>query len=202
MYKVFIDNKILILAQPSAKDLQYLNFRTMKGENFTGTELINAVKTEQFGLIVFTSSPEKTWSNFCNAFTILEAAGGIVKNGEGSLLMIHRLAKWDLPKGKIEKGESPPEAAVREVCEETGVCDVKIINNLPYEMYHTYTHKTKPILKRTFWYDMHCNSFSGFKIQTEEDITDAKWMTRREIDFALANSYNSVRDLLNKVFAD
>lgn len=202
MYKVFIDNKILILDDSAAKSTHWPSLRVMQKDMFTCAELMNAVKAEQFGLIAITSSLEKAWNNFSTGFTIMEAAGGFVKNRDAKLLMIQRLGKWDLPKGKIEKGESPKEAAVREVCEETGVCDVKIINPEPYEMYHTYTHKSKPILKRTFWYDMYCSGFSGFKIQTEEDITDAKWMNRREVDFALANSYNSIRELLSRTFID
>lgn len=200
MYKVFIDNKILILVEPTTRDKYHSNFGIIEKEIFTFDELISSLNTEQFGLIASTTTLEKTWSNFCNAFNILEAAGGIVKNNQDNLLMIYRLGKWDLPKGKIEKGETPQRAAAREVCEETGVCDIKIINPEPYQMYHTYTYKGKPILKRTFWYNMYCNNFSRFKIQTEEDITDAKWMSRREVDFALSNSYNSIRDLLETAF--
>src|SRR5438552_3388516 len=52
---------------------------------------------------------------------LIEAAGGIVKNTDGAYLFIYRLDKWDLPKGKIEKGEKTKEAAVREVEEECGI---------------------------------------------------------------------------------
>ncbi len=56
----------------------------------------------------------------------LRAAGGVVwRNGAGGLefLIIHRHnpAEWRLPKGKLRPGETPEEAATREVREETGI---------------------------------------------------------------------------------
>lgn len=61
------------------------------------------------------------------AFAAVElAAGGLVwgrGQQEGRLLLIHRphRADWSLPKGKVDAGESPEAAALREVHEETGV---------------------------------------------------------------------------------
>lgn len=52
---------------------------------------------------------------------VVRAAGGVVRRGE-LLAVVHRphRADWTLPKGKLEAGESEPQAAVREVAEETG----------------------------------------------------------------------------------
>ncbi|MEL7002667.1 MAG: NUDIX domain-containing protein, partial [Bacteroidota bacterium] len=49
-----------------------------------------------------------------NKFKIIYAAGGLVKKGQKTL-MIYRLKKWDLPKGKLEDGEKNRIAAQREV---------------------------------------------------------------------------------------
>ena len=57
--------------------------------------------------------------DFQGLYKIIEAAGGVVFNEKNEILMIYRLKTWDLPKGKIEKGETPADAAFREVCEET-----------------------------------------------------------------------------------
>src|SRR5258706_15740265 len=67
------------------------------------------------------------------------AAGGIVlRSGETPLIAVVRLRKrneWVLPKGKLDDGETPREAAVREVVEETGheVSVHEFLGTLVYE---------------------------------------------------------------------
>ena len=52
----------------------------------------------------------------------VEAAGGVVVR-DGKVLLVHRprYDDWTLPKGKLDRGESFEDAALREVEEETGV---------------------------------------------------------------------------------
>jgi 8-oxo-dGTP pyrophosphatase MutT (NUDIX family) len=50
-----------------------------------------------------------------------QSAGGIVVRGDEVLMIRDRYGRWTFPKGHIEQGETPKEAAVREVLEETGV---------------------------------------------------------------------------------
>ncbi|MBK9671561.1 MAG: NUDIX domain-containing protein [Bacteroidetes bacterium] len=79
--------------------------------------------------IRFTSEKEK--QNALNSiYTKIEAAGGIVKNKQGQLLFIFRHGKWDLPKGKIEKGENEQDAALREVEEECGIAELTLQKKL------------------------------------------------------------------------
>ncbi|MHB1528892.1 MAG: NUDIX domain-containing protein [Acidiferrobacteraceae bacterium] len=55
------------------------------------------------------------------------SAGVIVfrETGHEPLCLLLRLyAQWDFPKGEIEAGEEPIEAAIREVCEETTISDL------------------------------------------------------------------------------
>ena len=88
---------------------------------------------------------ESTFREFSNGYTLVEAAGGLVKNNSGEYLFIYRRGKWDLPKGKKDGNETPKETALREVREECGLADLQIIQNLP-ETYHSYPEKGKNIL--------------------------------------------------------
>lgn len=136
------------------------------------------------------------WDKVCKKFTILQAAGGIVKNESGALLFIERLGKWDLPKGKIEKGESVEEGARREVIEECNI--VPVLDAKLGETWHTYEFKGKHILKLTHWYAMHCTNEEAQKVkpQAEEDITQVCWFTPKEVtDTIDQNTYRSIKEI-------
>jgi ADP-ribose pyrophosphatase YjhB (NUDIX family) len=125
-------------------------------------------------------------------YTIIKAAGGLVLK-EGEVLMIWRLKKWDLPKGKLDKGEKEKKAAVREVEEE---CNVKVkLGKKICHTWHTYKQNGRRILKKTYWYKMYCIDDSKMKPQVEENIEDIKWMNEKDLKEALYNTYPSVRDV-------
>lgn len=199
MYKVFINNKPLILT--SGKPVDFFSGPKNKIIEFSGIHQIEEAidilysETATEEVTLFSENEKKLWEIFCSNFIVLEAAGGMVFNERNELLMICRFEKWDLPKGKIEKGESPSSAAKREVCEETGVCDLEIISE-DHATYHTYVHKRKHILKKTFWFKMKCKNFSSFKLQDEEGIKDAQWMNKEQLKEAMKNTYPSIAELL------
>ena len=93
------------------------------------------------------------WARFAQDFKIIHAAGGIVSDENGEILMIFRYGCWDFPKGKVEDGEDWETAALREVQEETGLQDITLQHPLP-NTYHTYILHDMPILKITHWYAM------------------------------------------------
>ena len=127
--------------------------------------------------------------------TVIEAAGGLVKNENRDLLFIYRNDKWDLPKGKIEKGETIREAAVREVEEE---CNI-VVNKLGKKIcktYHVYIYKDEVVLKKTHWYKMKAKGQNKLKPQKEEGITDVRWFKPNDIDAILANTFPSILDVL------
>ncbi|TCJ18996.1 NUDIX domain-containing protein [Flaviaesturariibacter flavus] len=105
----------------------------------------------------------------------LQTGGGLVENQSGQLLLIRRLEHWDLPKGKLDEGESPADAALREVEEETGVNPLSLVGPLVVT-YHTYMHKGKEVLKENHWFLMRTAYDGPLKPQTEEDITDCIWL--------------------------
>jgi len=127
---------------------------------------------------------------------MIEAAGGLVFNKDGHILMIFRNGKWDLPKGKLEEGENKKQCAKREVEEECGIVGLDIIDKL-LETYHTYNLQGKEILKRTYWYKMNTD-FDGKLIpQIEEEITKVSWVDKDQISEKLKNSYRNISDLIN-----
>ena len=130
------------------------------------------------------------------------AAGGLVVNELGELLLMYRRGKWDLPKGHAEDGESIEETALREVEEETGVEGLKILAPIyPTEQlatYHTYRlKKGKRVLKETFWFLMECEGSPEFIPQTEEDIERVEWVDPADLKNYLDNTYQSIIEVIN-----
>jgi 8-oxo-dGTP pyrophosphatase MutT (NUDIX family) len=122
-------------------------------------------------------------------FKLVKAAGGLVRKKE-KFLMIYRLKKWDLPKGKREKKETSKQAAVREVEEE---CNIQVkLGPKICTTWHTYTMNKRSMLKKTKWYVMDCVDDSRMKPSTEEDIEDLRWMKSKEVYHALEHSYKSI----------
>ena len=132
---------------------------------------------------------------FFKKFVLIQAAGGLVKNENNEILMIFRRGKWDLPKGKLDKGESLEECAVREVEEETGIKKIKLTGPLLIT-HHTYHEGTKFILKESHWYNMKTKSNQPLIPQTEEDIHEIKWVKDEELKPYLKNTFPSIIDVL------
>ena len=127
-------------------------------------------------------------------FKIIKAGGGVVKNNNDQILFIYRLKKWDLPKGKLDKGETIRECAKREVEEETKVkvnLKQKIIST-----WHTYTRNKKFILKKTTWFKMDCVDDSKMKPQKKEKIEKVEWMNNSTIKEILLNSYKTLNHVM------
>lgn len=134
---------------------------------------------------------------FYKKFTIVIAAGGLVLNEKKKILMIFRRGKWDLPKGKLDKGETLEECAVREVEEETGLQQVKLLSPLVIT-YHTYHEGARFILKESHWYNMKVSGEQKLVPQTEEGIHEIKWVTNKEAQSLFQECYPSVIDVIKE----
>ena len=131
-------------------------------------------------------------------FKIIKAGGGVVNNNKKEILFIYRMKKWDLPKGKLDKGETIKQCAKREVEEETKVkvsCGKKILST-----WHTYTKNKKFILKKTTWYMMESIDDSRMKPQKKEKIEKVEWMKKSSVDDILLNSYKTLNYLMKNYF--
>lgn len=124
-----------------------------------------------------------------NRYVVVKAAGGLIRK-KGKYLMIYRLKKWDLPKGKKEKRESRLKTAVREVEEECNM-EVKISHKI-CTTWHTYTMNKSNMLKQTRWFAMEVLDDSRMKPLREEDIEELRWMNAKEVYHALEHSYKSI----------
>ncbi|HUZ60714.1 MAG TPA: NUDIX hydrolase [Hanamia sp.] len=161
--------------------------------------LLNKISKSQFRAgVVFGKNFLKLKTDFFKHFTLIKAAGGIVNNEKDEVLMIFRRDKWDLPKGKLDEGESIEECAIREVREETGLKELQIIK--PIEItYHTYKLFGKHILKETHWYAMKANGNEKLIPQTEEEITGIIWVKKSGLEKYFSNSYPTIVDILKKI---
>lgn len=133
----------------------------------------------------------------------VRAAGGIVTDDDGNLLIIHRNGRWDLPKGKVEAGETLLQAAIRETTEETGInADIQnnCLNSLnPIKTYHIFNLYGGWHLKQTSWFPLHVQGVKPAGIpQHEEGISAVEWVTPNEWHRRLHTSYGTLRTLEKK----
>ncbi|MBS1669161.1 MAG: NUDIX domain-containing protein [Bacteroidetes bacterium] len=130
-------------------------------------------------------------------FDIIKAGGGLVLNEKKEILFIFRRGKWDLPKGKLDQGETIEQCAIREVQEETGLKNIALKKKL-LTTYHTYEDSGRHILKETYWYEMAVNSDQTLVPQTIEDIHEVKWVGENKLSEVLGNTFPSIKDVLAK----
>ena len=133
---------------------------------------------------------------FKKKLTLVKAGGGLVVAPGNNILMIFRKGKWDLPKGKLEEGENMKDCAYREVMEETGIRQIKP-GKLLGLTYHTYKENGRHIIKESHWYLMKAGKKEELSPQTEEDITECKWVPLDDINEYREKSYDSIRDVLD-----
>lgn len=181
MYKVFINETPLFFTNTEGVHPSWTIDETVLIVKYIGKKkslhnyidlLEKSHKYEQ--VVIYSEDLKGLWADFLSLYKVIEAAGGAVFNEKKEVLVIFRRHFWDLPKGKIDKGESPEEAAVREVQEETGLKNV-ILGTHTTDTYHTYEEKGKRILKRTYWYNM-TTTDKNLIPQQEEDIEKAEWV--------------------------
>lgn len=196
MYKVFRDNKeIRFVSLPIKKSVK--GFVTVYLSDFASTkEFFIYIDSLDKGsrVRVACEDVETAFKKVFYRFTKISAAGGIVQRKK-SILVIHRLGKWDLPKGKIEKGEIPELAAYREIEEECGVHGHVLFEKIG-ETYHTYSMGDKHVLKRNYWFYFLYRGEKKLVAQTEEDITEAVWMKKDDLSKLKSNTYPSILAVL------
>ena len=158
--------------------------------------LLHEIDKPQFHAgIILGDNFDKLKADFFKHFHLIKAGGGVVKNENGEILMMFRRGKWDLPKGKLDEGETIEACAKREVEEETGLKNLEIIKPLEIT-YHTYNQFGKHNLKESHWYEMKTTGHEKLIPQTEEDITELIWMKKEDLKKYFSNTFPTIVEVL------
>jgi len=192
MYKVFVNELPLILTNKISEtgDGEYflLNEESIQ-------EAIKALKKKKLTeAYIYHPNHEEILKKFTKRIPLIVAAGGVVTNAKGKVLFIYRNDKWDLPKGKLDKGESIEDCAIREVMEETGVQGLRIENFLKIT-YHIFSNSGTYTLKEVHWFAMRTDYTGKLKPEKKEGIVKVKWKGPKKIKKALQNSYTNIKIL-------
>ncbi|MEM6963769.1 MAG: NUDIX domain-containing protein [Bacteroidota bacterium] len=203
MYKIYINGTPLFLT--ATEEFRHLK---LQGDNFIKTRYVGKKKflhnyidllekQNSFdAVVIHHHDVEKLWADFRAIYKVIKAAGGIVENNRGEILMIFRRGYWDLPKGKVEKNETLEEAAVREVQEETGLQSIDL-QLFIHVTYHTYTdRKARRILKESYWYTMKTTDIRLIP-QAEEDIEEAIFVDLKSFISTPKNIYGNILDVVS-----
>ncbi len=208
MYKVFFNDNVLCFYHKNKTSLKNNKTQVAGIECHSDSErLFSKYSFMELteNLDVVCSDPEKIWKSFCEKLTKIPAAGGLLNNSKSEILFISRFGRWDLPKGKIEDGESIEQAAIREVEEECGLRNVKIKKQLN-STFHLYfspyiNSDDNLVLKETFWFEMVYNGNEEPTPQTSEHIEKVRWFAKNDLKEVYDTTYNNLIELLDNYLA-
>ncbi|MDQ3278400.1 MAG: NUDIX domain-containing protein [Bacteroidota bacterium] len=201
MVKIYIQNKPLFLVDSINSEIEdYLHrpntiFIDELSPAAVKTMLYEMEQPEFYYGVFKHNDVEALLQAFKSHLLVVKAAGGLVYTNEQESLLIHRLGHWDLPKGKLDEGETLEECALREIKEETGADNLQVEKPLLIT-YHTYRQDGKHILKESHWYLVKTTQKTALTPQTNENIAQAIWVPLQEIALYIGGAYASVADVL------
>jgi 8-oxo-(d)GTP phosphatase len=187
-------NAILDVSKEPITQAKLLNHVWVQGAAEPDIDLLlsildSNVRTNLLSLHISVKNYDEMKRYLRSKFKVVKAAGGLVRKKD-KFLMIYRMKKWDLPKGKKEKLERCRQTAMREVEEE---CNVSIkVGQKICTTWHTYTMNKRAMIKKTRWYVMDILDDSRMRPDPGEDIEETRWMNRKEVYHALEYSYKSI----------
>jgi 8-oxo-dGTP pyrophosphatase MutT (NUDIX family) len=110
----------------------------------------------------------------------LRSAGGVVVRGEGEerrvAVVQSQYGTWVFPKGLIEEGEQPEEAARRELGEETGLRKLVLRQALGWTE-HGFERDGKAFRNRIYWFLYKAGPRATMRLDPEEEVQDCGWFT-------------------------
>ena len=190
MYEIFLDDKSIILTNVR-ENIENVKYFPLKDVTFD--EIIEELGRKEVSRIcLYHPKEEKLMKTIKKLVPTRKAGGGVVYNQEGKVLLIKRNGKWDLPKGKKEKGENIATCALREVEEETGVKKL-LIQRFRTITYHIFKRDKQYFLKETYWYDMTTTYKKKLVPQTEEGIEKVCWKDEVTAKELAKSSYKNIQ---------
>jgi len=197
MYKIYINQNVLVISQLDNSSQEVLHNASNNSESAVLTiskeEIINIIGQKN----IICANPTAVFNQLKQQFTLINAAGGLVKNSQSEYLFIFRRGKWDLPKGKLDEGEDFETAAIREVQEECGITHIEL-GDLYHLSYHIYEENNDWILKQTNWYLMKSEE-KNLIPQLEEGITQTAWLPTSQFEKVRENTYASIDEIISKL---
>lgn len=193
MYTIFVNNKPIVLSDTisDTTNLELCTFSDLQVE-----AILHKLKNTHIkGFYIYHQDIKELWKKFIKSFIVVKAAGGIVFR-KNEIALIYRNGFWDLPKGKMEKGETKEETALREVEEECSIKDLKIDSTLP-TTYHVFYEDNRYKLKITYWFTMSTEDEANPIPQEEEGILKAEFIPIKNIPLYYDEMYRSIHELIN-----
>lgn len=201
MYKIFLNDREIVISSQATESSDNTEIVSAKGFTIDNIKSwFSEFHQKSNHAVLFHPNPEELMTNsFIPTFRLIQAGGGVVVR-DTKLLFIFRNEKWDLPKGKIEKGETPEQAAIREVAEECEITGHSIVRHLP-STFHIYQSPYKNdfgqwILKKTFWFEMSYSGTENGTPETGENITEIRWFEREELEEIMRNTYKNLEQII------
>lgn len=197
MHKIYLEKRCMVICSQDEQALSDPNSVELHlGHEPDIASMVSLFESSRTlsRIYIPTDDVESTYRDFCMQFKEVNAAGGLVSNRRGDVLLISRNGLWDLPKGHQEAGEDIAVTALREVREETGVQQLEL-RDLICITDHCYLRDGRWHLKHTWWYNMLYTDPVELTPQREEDITQAAWVARSGIAACLKNTYPSIMEV-------
>lgn len=194
----YLSKKIILQAKAQQTDNQNITAIDSLKKTQILDIFLSFIESEKDLLTFESESIDKGFDKLRKTFKLIYAAGGLIEKNN-KYLFIYRLKTWDLPKGKLDMGESPEEAGIRECEEECGITKLTIIKELP-STYHIYKYKGSFALKKIFWYAMNTEHNGILVPQIEEKIERVEWFDKTQIaDIVVPNTYPAILDVIKNI---
>ena len=201
-YKIYINEKpIWLIASEKLDDHVPIGRDTLIAPYHKKKSLLQYIDTLEKNsrikeIIVHAPNVEKLWRDFLSLYELIEAAGGLVDSGNGEVFFIYRRGHWDIPKGKLDPGETLEQAAIREVFEETKLSPLDLKGFLGVS-YHCYRNKKGTrMLKKSSWFVMETPT-REYELEKSEGITDGEWLKPTDFLRTKDKIYASIVDVVH-----